>query len=84
MSNQAATELAVPAAIQTALQLEITPPTLAMMVLSVVSTSYFRLLEPSCLMVYRPGRYRFIDFLKVGLLSMVLTDLVVIFMVPQI
>jgi len=41
-------------------------------------------LEPSCLMVYGPGRYRFRDFLKVGSLLTILIFLVAIVLVPRV
>jgi di/tricarboxylate transporter len=37
-----------------------------MMVAVAASTSYLTPLEPSSLMVYGPGKYRFFDFVKVG------------------
>jgi di/tricarboxylate transporter len=84
MSNQAAAVVIVPVAIQTALQLELNPRTFAMMVAVAASTSYLTPLEPSCLMVYGPGRYRFIDFLKVGSLLTILIYLIAILLVPRI
>jgi di/tricarboxylate transporter len=38
--------------------------------------------EPASLMVYGPGRYRFVDFLKVGGLLTVLVYLLAIVMTP--
>jgi di/tricarboxylate transporter len=67
MSNQAAAIVIIPIAIETALHLGLNPRTFAMMVAVAASCSYLTPLEPSCLMVYGPGRYRFIDFFKVGL-----------------
>jgi di/tricarboxylate transporter len=84
MSNQAAAVVLVPVAIQTALRLELNPRTFAMMVAVAASTSYLTPLEPSCLMVYGPGRYRFIDFLKVGSLLTILIYLIAILLVPKI
>ena len=37
-----------------------------MMVAVAASCSYLTPLEPSCLMVYGPGKYRFSDFFIVG------------------
>jgi di/tricarboxylate transporter len=84
MSNQAAAVVVVPVAIQTALQLGLNPRTFAMMIAVAASTSYLTPLEPSCLMVYGPGRYRFIDFLKVGSLLTVLIFLIALVLVPMI
>jgi di/tricarboxylate transporter len=66
MSNQAAAIFILPIALQTAQQLDLNPRTFAMMVAVAASTSYLTPLEPSSLMVYGPGRYRFLDFVKVG------------------
>ena len=37
-----------------------------MMVAVAASCSYLTPLEPSCLMVYGPGKYQFSDFFKIG------------------
>jgi di/tricarboxylate transporter len=66
MSNQAAAAVVIPVALQTAVQLGLNPRTFAMMIALAASTSYLTPLEPACLMVYGPGRYRFMDFFKVG------------------
>ena len=66
MSNQAAAIVVLPIALQTALDAGLNPRTFAMMIAVAASCSYLTPLEPSCLMVYGPGRYRFLDFLKIG------------------
>jgi di/tricarboxylate transporter len=82
MSNQAAAVVVMPVAIQTALQVGVNPRTFAMMIAVAASCSYLTPLEPSCLMVYGPGRYRFFDFLKVGSLLTVLIFGIAIVLVP--
>lgn len=82
MSNQAAAIVVVPVAIQTALRLDLNPRTFAMMIAVAASTSYLTPLEPACLMVYGPGGYRFVDFLKMGSLLTVLIYAVAIILVP--
>ena len=84
MSNQAAAVVVVPVALQTAYQLGLNPRTFAMMIAVAASTSYLTPLEPSCLMVYGPGQYRFVDFLKVGFLLTLLIFVVAIVLVPLI
>jgi di/tricarboxylate transporter len=84
MSNQAAAAVVIPIALQTALQLDLNPRTFAMMIAVAASTSYLTPLEPACLMVYGPGRYRFIDFLKVGGLLTVIVYLIAIVLTPMI
>lgn len=84
MSNQAAAVVVVPIAVQMAMQLDLNPRTFAMMIAIAASTSYMTPLEPSCLMVYGPGRYRFVDFLKVGTLLTLLIYGVAILLVPRV
>jgi len=82
MSNQAAAAVVIPVALQTATQLGLNQRTFAMMIAVAASTSYLTPLEPACLMVYGPGRYRFADFLKVGGLLTVLVYVVAIVLTP--
>jgi di/tricarboxylate transporter len=84
LSNQAAAVVVVPVALQAALQLGLNPRTFAIMIAVASSCSYLTPLEPSCLMVYGPGRYRFVDFLKVGSLLTVLIYILAIVLVPLI
>lgn len=84
MSNQAAAAVVIPVAVQTALQLGLNPRSFAMMIAIAASTSYLTPLEPACLMVYGPGRYRFLDFVKVGGLLTLVVYLIAILMVPMI
>ena len=82
MSNQAAAVVVLPVAIQTARQLGLNPRGFAVIIALGASCSFITPLEPSCLLVYGPGRYRFMDFTKVGLILTVLIYIIVIFMVP--
>jgi di/tricarboxylate transporter len=82
MSNQAAAIVVLPIALQTAQQLHLNPRTFAMMIAVAASCSYLTPLEPSCVMVYGAGRYRFADFVKVGALLTVLIYIVAILLVP--
>ena len=84
LSNQAAAVVVVPVALQTALQLGLNPRTFAVMIAVGASCSFITPLEPACLMVYGPGRYRFLDFVKVGSLLTVLVYLIAILLVPVI
>lgn len=84
MSNQAAAIVVLPIAIESANQLGLNPRTFAMMVAVAASCSYLTPLEPACLMVYGPGRYKFSDFMKVGSLLTVLIYVVAILLVPRI
>jgi di/tricarboxylate transporter len=66
MSNQAAAAVILPIAIQTATHLGLNPRAFVMGIAVAASCSYLTPLEPACVMVYGPGRYRFIDFIRVG------------------
>jgi di/tricarboxylate transporter len=82
MSNQAAAAVVLPVAVGTANQLGLNPRSFAMMVALAASCSYLTPLEPACLLVYGPGRYRFGDFLKVGALPTLLIYVLCILLVP--
>lgn len=84
MSNQTAAVIVFPVAVQTAIQLGLNPRTFAIMIAVAASTSFITPLEPACLLVYGLGRYRFLDFIKVGSLLTLLVYLVAILLVPRI
>ena len=83
MSNQAAAIVILPIALATANQLGLNPRSFAMMIALAASCSYLTPLEPSCMMVYGPGRYRFADFLKIGAPLTVLVYGIAILLVPR-
>ncbi len=82
MSNQAAAVVVVPVAITTAVQLGLNPRAFAMTIALAASCSYLTPLEPSCLMVYGPGRYKFSDFLRVGSLLTFIIYIITMIGVP--
>jgi di/tricarboxylate transporter len=55
-----------------------------MMIAVASSTSFLTPLEPACVLVYGPGRYRFFEFFKVGLPLTVLIYIVAILLVPMV
>ena len=71
-----------PVATQTAEHLGFDARPFAMIVALAASCSYMTPLEPSCLMVYGPGRYRFADFLRVGTVLTALLFVIVVWLVP--
>lgn len=73
----------LPIAISTAYQLDLNPRTFAMMIAVAASCSYLTPLEPACLMVYGPGRYRFRDFPRVGGPLTILIFVIAILLVPK-
>lgn len=82
MSNQAAAALVLPIAVTAAMELGINPRAMAITVAVAASCSFLTPLEPSCLMVYGPGGYRFRDFLIVGLPLTLLIFIITLLMVP--
>jgi di/tricarboxylate transporter len=74
MSNAAAALVVLPVAMSAAHQLGANERTFAIGIMLAASVSFITPFEPSCILVYGPGKYRFIDFVKVGLgLTAVLT-----------
>jgi len=67
MSNAAAALVVLPVALSTAQQLGLNERTFAIAIMMAASISLITPLEPSCIIVYGPGKYRFRDFVKVGL-----------------
>lgn len=82
MSNQAAALVMLPIAVKTALVLGLNPRTFAVTVTYAASCSFLTPLEPACVLVYTPGRYRFVDFLKVGSILTIAVFAIVIWLVP--
>lgn len=82
MSNQAAALVVLPVAIQTAVAMGLNPRTFAIMVTYAASFSFITPLEPACVLVYTPGRYRFMDFVKIGTLLTVIVFVVAMLLVP--
>lgn len=82
MSNQAAALVVLPVAVKTALALGLNPRTFAVAVTYAASCSFLTPLEPACVLVYAPGRYRFFDFLKVGSILTIAVFLIVMLLVP--
>ncbi|HEV8134771.1 MAG TPA: SLC13 family permease [Pyrinomonadaceae bacterium] len=82
MSNQAAALVMLPISVKTALALGLNPRTFAVTVTYAASCSFLTPLEPACVLVYTPGRYRFFDFLKVGSLLTIAVFAIVIWLVP--
>lgn len=83
MSNQAAAALVLPIAATAAIQLGYNPRPFAMTVAIAASCSFLTPLEPSCLMVYGPGGYRFKDFLIVGAPLTVIILGITLLLVPR-
>lgn len=83
MSNQAAALVMLPIAVKTALALGLNPRTFAITVTYAASCSFLTPLEPACVLVYTPGRYRFTDFLKTGSILTLAVFAIVMWLVPM-
>lgn len=66
MSNAAAALTMLPVAVSSAGLLGVDPRPVVILVTLASSLSFIAPLEPALLLVYGPGRYRFIDFIRVG------------------
>lgn len=66
LSNAAAALVVLPIALESASALEVDPRAFGMGVMLSASISVLTPFEPSCILVYGPGKYRFADFIKVG------------------
>lgn len=82
MSNQAAALVVLPVAIKTAVALGLNPRTFIIGVTYAASFSFITPLEPACVLVYTPGRYRFMDFVKIGSILTIIVFVVSITLVP--
>ena len=82
MSNAAAALVVLPIAIKTAHALGANDRTFAIAVMLAASISFIAPFEPSCILVYGPGKYRFMDFVKVGVGLTLILALTVLPLIP--
>jgi di/tricarboxylate transporter len=82
LSNAAAALVVLPIAVSTATRIGIDPRSLAVLVTLAASLSFIAPLEPACLLVFGPGKYRFRDFVKVGLPLTLIVLVVLLLTVP--
>lgn len=84
MSNQAAALVMLPLAIGTAKALGYDPRPFVIGITVAASNSFVTPLEPSCMLVYGPGRYRFLDFVRVGSGLTLVTFVVAMLVIPRV
>ncbi|MFB9992130.1 SLC13 family permease [Deinococcus oregonensis] len=84
MSNQAAALVMLPLAVGTATTLGYDPRPFAIGITVAASNSFITPLEPSCMLVYGPGRYTFLDFLRVGAGLTGVTFVVAMLIIPRV
>jgi di/tricarboxylate transporter len=82
MSNQAAALVVLPVAISAAAQLGVDARPFAIGVTLAASCSFITPLEPSCVLVYGPGHYRFTDFFRLGTPLTAVLVAILVFAVP--
>ncbi len=82
MSNQAAALVVLPVAIRIANDIQMNPRPLVVAVALAASCSFMTPLEPASVLVYGPGRYRFLDFMKVGGLLTVIVFVMSMLLIP--
>lgn len=82
MSNAAAALVVLPIAIESAQILNADPRTFAIAIMLGSSVSLIAPFEPSCILVYSPGKYKFSDFIKAGLPLTIILFFLILFLVP--
>lgn len=82
MSNAAAALVVVPVALSAARELGVQERTFAIAIMLAASISFIAPFEPASILVYGPGRYRFLDFLKVGGGLTLLLAILVLLLIP--
>lgn len=82
MSNAAAALVVLPIAIETALKMGLNPRTFAIAIMLAASVSMITPFEPSCILVYGPGKYKFSDFLKNGIILTILLAILITLLLP--
>jgi di/tricarboxylate transporter len=82
MSNAAAALVILPVALETAHLSQLNPMTFAAAVMLSASISLITPFEPSCILVYGPGQYKFVDFLRSGILITIVLMAIILMMVP--
>ncbi len=83
MSNAAAALVVLPVALSSAEALGVNQRTFAIAIMLAASVSFITPLEPSCILVYGPGKYRFIDFVKTGIWLTLILVVVIFFAIPH-
>lgn len=82
MSNAAAALVVLPVALNSAHRLGANERTFAIAIMLAASVSLITPFEPSCILVYGPGKYRFTDFVKTGSLLTVILAAVLLLLLP--
>jgi di/tricarboxylate transporter len=82
MSNAAAALVVLPIAIKAAESMGANPRAFAIAIMLSASISVLTPFEPSCILIYGPGKYRFSDFIKVGGGLTLISVILILLLVP--
>lgn len=82
MSNAAAALVVLPVALQAAELMGSDPRSYAIAIMLGASVSLITPFEPSCILVYGPGKYRFTDFIRAGLPLTLILVVLILWLVP--
>lgn len=82
MSNAAAALVVLPVALEAANILGADPRSFAIAIMLGASVSLITPFEPSCILVYGPGKYKFADFLKAGVPVTIILFILIMVFVP--
>ncbi len=82
MSNAAAALVVLPVALEAAKLMDADPRSFAIAIMLGASVSLITPFEPSCILVYGPGKYKFLDFIKVGVPLTVILVVLILLLVP--
>lgn len=82
MSNAAAALVVLPVALNAAHRLGVNERTFAIAIMLAASISFIAPFEPACILVYGPGKYKFMDFVKTGVGLTLILMLLVLFFLP--
>jgi di/tricarboxylate transporter len=83
MSNAAAALVVLPVALESAVGMGANPRSFAVAIMLSASFSVATPLEPACVLVYGPGKYRFADFVKPGLPLTLLLLVLLLLLLPD-
>lgn len=82
MSNAAAALVVLPVALKAAESLQVEARTFAIAIMLAASISLIAPFEPACILVYGPGKYRFLDFIKTGSGLTLILVVVILLLIP--
>jgi di/tricarboxylate transporter len=82
MSNAAAALVMLPIALHTAQRLGVNERTFAVVIMLAASMSTVAPFEPACILVYTPGKYKLLDFVKVGVGLTIVLMVIALSLIP--